>query len=62
MKKISTILCCLFVALLAFNLQAQENRFLTEVFDEVTVTSDVVYGVNATVLALPVVGEAIPEQ
>ena len=58
MKKISTILCCLFVALLAFNLQAQENRFLTEVFDEVTVTENVQYGLNATVITLPVTGDA----
>ncbi|MEL7423111.1 MAG: T9SS type A sorting domain-containing protein [Bacteroidota bacterium] len=62
MKKISTILCCLFVALLAFNLQAQENRFLTEVFDEVTVTNDVTYGVNATIIAFTQLGEAIPEE
>ncbi len=61
MKKISTILCCLIVALLALNLQAQENRFLAEVFDEVTVTAGVEYGINATVIALPSVGEAIPQ-
>ena len=60
MKKISTIFCCLVLALLTLQLQAQENRFLTEVFDQVTVTNDVVYGVNATVLAFSQVGEAIP--
>jgi hypothetical protein len=41
-------------------LQAQE-RYLDAVFSDVAVTADVVYGVNATVLLLPQVGEAVPQ-
>jgi len=46
-------LCCSFTA-------TAQQRYLDPIFDNVTVTSDIVYGVNATVLALPQVGEAIP--
>lgn len=59
MKKTNTLLI-----LLVFVLSAQVSnaqKFLTEVFDEVEVTSNVTYGVNATVLAFSQVGEAIPE-
>ncbi|MEL6718905.1 MAG: T9SS type A sorting domain-containing protein [Bacteroidota bacterium] len=56
----NTLLAVLFCFLLG-HLQAQEGRFLQEVFTDVTVTSDVTYGVNATVIALPVLGEAIPQ-
>jgi len=38
-----------------------QTRYIDEVFDEVEVTNDIVYGVNATLLFLPVVGEAVPE-
>ncbi len=41
-------------------LQAQQ-RYIDEVFTDVNVTYDVTYGVNATVLYLSTVGEAIPE-
>ena len=52
---------CLVATLLAAG-HAQE-RYLGEVFDDVTVTADVLYGVNATVLLLgdPNVGEAVPQ-
>ena len=49
---------CLFLLALT-HLHAQEDRFLNTVFDEVQVTSDLVYSVNSTVLLLPIVGEAI---
>lgn len=61
MKKINTLLVVLFCFSL-WHLQAQEGRFIQEVFTDVTVTSDITYGVNATVIALPVVGEAIPQE
>ena len=57
MKKLYTLLMCLGLAI--STLFAQE-RYVDEVFSSVKVTSDVVYGVNATVLFLPTVGEAIP--
>lgn len=38
-----------------------ERRYLEEVFPSVTVTTDVVYGVNATVILLPQLGEAVPQ-
>lgn len=38
-----------------------QQRYIDEVFTDVQDTSDIVYGINATVLALPVFGEAIPE-
>ncbi|MEM8525131.1 MAG: T9SS type A sorting domain-containing protein [Bacteroidota bacterium] len=61
MKKINTLLAVLFCFVLG-HLQAQEGRFMQEVFTDVTVTSDVTYGVNATVIALPILGEAIPQE
>lgn len=60
MKKLNVLLIA-FLATICLQLQAQEGRFMQEVFSDVTVTSDVVYGVNATVLLLPTVGEAIPQ-
>ncbi len=39
-------------------LSAQEGRFLSEVFTEVKVTPNVVYGQNATVITLPITGGA----
>lgn len=56
MKKSFTLF---FAFIMALGLTAQD-RYLNEVFTEVQVTSDVVYGVNATVLLLPVAGEAVP--
>ncbi len=56
MKKNLTLLILFFVAI---GLTAQD-RYLDEVFADVEVTADVVYAVNATVLQLPLVGEAVP--
>lgn len=58
MKKIYTLAL---VALFAAAMPASAQRYLEEVFDEVTVTSDVIYGVNATVLLYPLLGEAVPQ-
>jgi acetyl esterase/lipase len=38
------------------------QRYLEEIFTDVEVTSNVVYGVNATVLYVPQVGQAVPEE
>jgi len=57
MKKIFTIVA---FAIFTLNLNAQ-TRYLDEVFDEVTITQDVAYGMNATVLYVSVFGEAVPE-
>lgn len=58
MKKIITLTTMmLFVA----SLQLSAQRYLEEIFDEVTVTNDVQYGTNATVLLYPLLGEAVPE-
>lgn len=52
----------LFLALAcAVSLQAQNRRYFDQIFTEVSVTPNVVYGVNATVLALSVAGQAIPQ-
>ena len=40
---------------------ANAQRYLSPVFDEVDVATDVVYGVNATVILLQQVGEAVPQ-
>lgn len=48
MKRIYTLLI-LFIGLMQFGLNAQD-RFLDEVFDDVTVTNNVIYGFNTTVL------------
>ncbi|NBC24003.1 MAG: T9SS type A sorting domain-containing protein [Bacteroidetes bacterium] len=58
--KQTTTLIALF--LLLGSLLSAQTRYIDEVFSEVEVTRDVTYGVNATVFALPVVGEAIPEE
>jgi hypothetical protein len=42
-------------------LQGSGLRYLENVFEEVSVTSDVVYGNNSTVLYYSVLGQAIPE-
>jgi len=62
MKHFNTTFFTLLLCLGLFQAQAQEGRYLEEVFDEVTVTPNVVYGVNATVLFLPVLGEAVPQE
>jgi hypothetical protein len=52
-------IACLFLGLtLTASAQA---KFLEEVFDGVTVTPNQIYGVNATILAFPVAGQAIPQ-
>lgn len=45
---------------LFFKANAQE-RYLDQVFSEVNVQKDVVYGVNATILLQRQVGEAVPQ-
>lgn len=58
MKKINILLlllCCV-----AF-VRAQNNRYVEEVFTDVTLQSDITYGVNATVLLLGQLGQAIPQ-
>jgi hypothetical protein len=61
MKHLSLLFALLFTV--GFGLQAQE-RYLDEVFTDVTVTNDLTYGVNATVLLItdPQVGEAVPQE
>ncbi len=57
MKQFNTlmfIVCCLLVT------SVQAQRYLSPVFSDVNVTTDQIYGVNATVLALASAGEAIP--
>lgn len=58
MKRFFTLLFISVVSLSSMHAQ----RYLTEIFDEVTVTEDVTYGVNATVLFVPVTGEAVPQE
>lgn len=58
MKKISTLI----VAFALFcGIGASAQRYLTEIFTDVDVTSDVTYGMNATVIAYTQIGQAIPE-
>ncbi len=57
MKKI-----ILLTATLLLSMQlVQAQRYVSEIFSNVTVTQDVFYGVNATVLAVGMAGEAIPQ-
>jgi len=58
MKRIFTLLT---IALFVSSIGTAQERYLDETFEEVTVTSNVVYGVNATVLLVPSVGEAVPQ-
>lgn len=58
MKNFLSLLVCLVFALTA--VQAQNERYIDEVFTDVTVTSNVVYGTNATLLFLASAGEAVP--
>jgi hypothetical protein len=59
MKKIYTWITA--VALLMSGVASAQSRFLNEVFDDVTVTSNITYGVNATVLYYSQLSEAVPE-
>jgi len=47
--------------ILLTSLMSAQTRYIDEVFDEVEVTRDVTYGVNATVLALAQAEEAISQ-
>jgi len=38
-----------------------QDRYVDEIFTDVNVTTNVTYGINATVLLLPQVGEAVPQ-
>lgn len=58
MKKVSTLLIVL--AMLPFS-SLLSQRYLTEVFDDVEVTHDVAYGMNATVIMYGSLGEAVPQ-
>jgi hypothetical protein len=58
MKRIFTLIT---LVTMTCGLQLSAQRYLTEVFSEVTVTPDVTYGMNATVIAYTQVGQAIPE-
>ena len=58
MKRIFTLLI---IALFVTTSNFAQERYLDEVFTDVTVTSDVEYGVNATVLHFSGAGEAIPD-
>lgn len=49
-----------FMVLLLANTLFAQRRYLDPVFNDVSVTEDVIYAVNATVLLLPLVGQAIP--
>ena len=50
------------VSCISFTLQAQNERYIDEIFNEIEEVQTVIYGENATVLAFPDVGEAILQQ
>lgn len=54
------LLYALPILLLIGNLQAQ-TRYLSPVFDQVTVTKNITYGQNATIIAASVAGQAISQ-
>jgi hypothetical protein len=58
MNKIST--CLMALAMLVYS-GSSAQRYLTEVFTEVDVQSNITYGVNATVIAYSQLGQAIPQ-
>ncbi len=59
MRKIYSI----FFLLLALSIQQMQaqTRYLNPVFTDVDVETDVMYGMNATVLYYSVIGQAVPE-
>ncbi|HMN89919.1 MAG TPA: T9SS type A sorting domain-containing protein [Saprospiraceae bacterium] len=59
MKKINILL--LFILCVALSMQAQNRRYVDQVFTQVSVQTNIIYGVNATALALAQVGQAIPQ-
>lgn len=54
------LLSFLLPSLFAVSLAAQ-NRFLEPVFDQVSKTQNIIYGTNATVQAVSITGQAIPQ-
>ena len=60
MKKFNILLLFLFT-LFYTQILAQQQRFLDPIFEDTLTHTNVVYGVNATVIALPIAGEAIPQ-
>ncbi len=59
MKKINILLLLLCGVVF---LKAQDRRYIDPVFDNVTLTQNIRYGVNATALAISQAGQAIPQQ
>jgi hypothetical protein len=60
MKRLK-LLCFLSLTILV-SLQAQNRRYFDQIFTDVTVTPNITYGVNASVLELSVALQAIPKQ
>lgn len=60
MKRIFTILMFLSILATAYKSEAQNKRYFDPIFDKVNITQ-ATYGVNATILYLPFVGEAVPQ-
>jgi len=60
MRRIFT-LCLLACFAFSMNLNAQTERYIDEIFTDIEPVTTEIYGVNATVLLLGVVGEAVPE-
>jgi poly(3-hydroxybutyrate) depolymerase len=58
MNKIST--CLMALAMLVYS-GSSAQRYLTEVFTDVDVQSDIPYGVNATVILYAQLGQAVPQ-
>ncbi len=61
MKKLNTLFTLLLVCAIFLAAYAQTGRYQQEVFTSVKVTSNVQYGVNATVLLVGQFGEAVPQ-
>ncbi len=64
MKQFNTLIICISFLLPMVQMQAQDTpqRYIDEIFPDVQVSSDLIYGVNATILLQPLLGEAIPQQ
>jgi poly(3-hydroxybutyrate) depolymerase len=58
MRKIYLMMCLLAMSVAP----SMAQRYLEEIFTDVEVTTNVTYGVNATVLLFQVYGEAVPEE
>ncbi len=58
MKKLISSVLSAFIFLYV---EGQSCRYLDEVFPDVLQTDDITYGINATILYLPVLGQAVPE-